>query len=148
MSKEKPTFEEAVALLADKPTPDFIARNSVALHAGLVDLRDRVANLEHRALEGIFRVARLEEAHNASIDRLNTIETQHTEYKKRVAAVEAAPDINTKKTEALETRVRTVEGAVGSAGYKDALAKPNKPISPLPGEQGGPSQNPSHTTGV
>jgi hypothetical protein len=135
MSKDKPTFEDAVALLADKPTPSFLAQNSLLFYTGLIDLRDRVANLEHLALEATFKIAALEGASNATVDRVNTIEAQHTEYKKRVEVVEQAPAVNDKKIEALETRVRTVEGAVGSTGYKTALAKPDeaKPATPQTG---------------
>ena len=170
MFKEKPTFEEAVALLADNPTPTFLATHFAIFHAGLQDLAARVANLEHGQLEATFKTAALESTSNAAVAKLNSVEGEHTSNKKRLDAMEARPIADGKKLDAIETRVRTVEGAVGSAGYKTALAQPidhshdpapktgfapftHQPaepthISPLNGEQGGPSQNPSHAVGV
>lgn len=167
MTALKPTFEDAVLLLADKPTPAFIAANATILYAGLNDLAARVANLEHASLEATFRTAALEDVSNASVTKLNAIEAERTKEAQRLDAVEKAPAANDKRLSDIDTRVRTVEGAVGSANYNTTLNKPNdikpsdvkpsdikpgdpanKSISPLPGSQGGPSQNPSHTTGV
>jgi hypothetical protein len=133
MSKDKPTFEDAVALLADKPTPHFLAQNSTIFYAGLVDLQNRVANLEHSSLEATFRLTNLEDAHNTTAATVTAIEQEHADNKRRLDAIEAKPVVNDKKLADLETRVRTVEGAVGSAGYKTALAKPDKPaLTPEP----------------
>ena len=128
MSKDKPTFEDAVALLADKPTPHFLAQNSLIFYTGLQDLAARIANLEHSALEATFRLAALEDAHNTTAATVTAIQGEHTEQKKRLDAIEAKPAVNDRKLADLETRVRTVEGAVGSAGYKTALAKSDKPL--------------------
>lgn len=124
MSKDKPTFEDAVALLADRPTPTFLASNAAIFYAGLNDLAERVANLEHGQLEATFRTTQLEDASNATVTKLNAVETEHTDNKKRLDALEGKPVADTKRLDTMETRLRTVEGAVGSAGYKTALAKP------------------------
>ena len=53
----------------------------------------------------------------ASFDDLQNIQT-------RIAKVEEAPAADGKRLDDLEKRVRTVEGAVGSAGYKAAKDAP------------------------
>ena len=141
---DKQTFEQMVALLADKPSPMYLAQHVGLFYAGLQDLAARVANLEHAALEAGYRLTNLEDASNQTVAKLNAIETQHTEYKKRVEVVEQAPAVNDKKIADLEARIRTCEGAIGSANLKkpdpvkvepDVKEEPAKPfgVSATPG---------------
>jgi len=130
---DKPTFEQAVNLLANKPTPTFLALNADVFYNGMLDLAARVANLEHASLESTFRTTALEGVSNDTVTKLGAIEGEHTAYKKRVEAVEQAPAVNAKKIDDLNTRVRTVEGAVGSANIKKAgPIEPIKTVAPTP----------------
>jgi septation ring formation regulator EzrA len=133
MTVLKPTFEDAVALLANRPSPLFLASQSDLIYAGFMDIAARVANLEHSALESTFRLSALEDARNKTVDKLNAVEADHIEYKKRVIAIEAAPAADKKQLDDMETRLRTVEGAVGSSNFRGSptdLGKIDKPIEP------------------
>jgi hypothetical protein len=150
MSKEKPTFEDALALLATNPSPSVLLGAQPLIYAGLKDLADRVAVLEHAKLEAEFRLTNLEDVSNKTVNTLAAVEAEHTENKKVIAAVQAAPNANAKKIDDLDKRVRTVEGAVGSSTYKNRLDQP-APLGITPGATPGvspPFSKPGDVTGA
>ena len=125
----KPTFEDAVALLANRPSPLFLASQSDLIYAGFMDIANRVANLEHSSLEATFRLSAIEDAHGKTAAKLAAVETDYTDYKKRVVAIGTQPAADKKQLDDMETRLRTVEGAVGSSNFKgqpDKQAAPHK----------------------
>lgn len=120
------TFEQAVALLADKPNPMSLGPQVEVFYQGLLDASQRLQNLEHEFLKLKFQNDSLTDELSKTNIKLGEIEAQHTQYKNRVVAVEQAPHANDKRIDDLDKRVRTVEGAVGSASYKAPTAiKPN-----------------------
>jgi hypothetical protein len=120
------TFEEAVALLANKPNPMSLGPHLSVFYAGFLDAANRIANLEQITLENKFRLDAIETRVAALGTTVAAVEQQHTQYKSRMTKVEEAPDVNGKRIDKLDTRVRAVEGAVGSANIKD------KPVEVVP----------------
>jgi hypothetical protein len=109
-------FEEAVALLDNSPNPMALATAPQILifHEGLLDLAQRVAHLEQSYLEAKFRLDAAEAKNIELNKRVDETAAGYAEYQKRVVVVEQAPNANAQRLDALEPRVRAVEGAVGS----------------------------------
>jgi hypothetical protein len=124
----KPIFEDLVALLQSKPSPLVLSTNLDTITGALVDLGNRVRNLEHGSLVNAD-AARV--ATTATVDqekRIAALETDRTDAKKRLDAVEKTPVDVTAKLDAMDKRIRTVEGAVGSTNFAAAKAAPETPV--------------------
>jgi hypothetical protein len=120
----KPIFEDLVALLQTKPSPFALAGHIDLITGALVDLGNRVKNLEHASLVAQAGDQRLVDTSAAYETRIAALEGNDKDYKTRITKVETAPAADSKRLDDLEKRVRTVEGAVGSTGFKDAKAAP------------------------
>lgn len=135
-----PSFDDLVAFLTSTPPPsplDLSKRFSV-LAAGLVDLRDRLEAVEAEHLTNMHRISLVEDRETASEGRLNVIESTRGQYDARLDAVEKEPAVDAKRLDDIETRLRTVEGAVGHANLPDDGKTPaplvaDKPPAATPG---------------
>jgi len=123
----KPTAEDIVALLQTNPSAWALSGHMDLFAGGLADLVNRVRNLEHRLLENNAIAKAATDANATQEQRLTVLEGDGKDYKARIAKIETAPAENTKRIDDLEKRVRTVEGAVGSASFKAAKEAPAKP---------------------
>lgn len=120
----KPIFEDLVALLQTKPSLMSMGSHAEMIAGALVDIGNRVRNLEHASLVNA-EAARV--ATTANVDqekRIADLEGERTDAKKRLDAVEKAPVDNTKRLDDMDKRIRTVEGAVGSTNFAAAKDKP------------------------
>lgn len=120
----KPIFEDLVALLQSKPSLMSMGSHAEMIAGALVDIGNRVRNLEHNSLANA-EAARVATAANVDQEkRIADLEGERTEAKKRLDAVEKAPVDNTKRLDDMDKRIRTVEGAVGSTNFAAAKDKP------------------------
>lgn len=120
----KPIFEDLVALLQTKPGAYALAGHIDLITGGLVDLANRVKNLEHASLVSAASAQAATDAVAGQKARIDMIEGDNKDYKGRIEKIEAAPAADSKRLDDLEKRIRTVEGAVGSAGFKAAKEAP------------------------
>jgi hypothetical protein len=103
------------------------------LAAGLEDLRNRMAHVEHTSLRTLAN-SRLHDDHLKQIDdNVAGITNDRDEFRRQVKVATDLPLANQKKVEELEARVRSCEGAVGAAPYKPPVAV--KPIEPIKVEE-------------
>ena len=121
-------FEDAIAAAkaAHYESPEILQ---------LIDLivaqNERIKNLELYSLEGKKRMSETEKTvadHDASISSLAKSRDEHDANLKAINDKPAAED---KRIDDLETRVTTVEGAVGSKAYKRLDNKEGK-VEPVP----------------
>lgn len=115
-----PIFEDVVALLQSKPNPLSLMQHMDIITAGLADLANRVKNLEHGVLQNAHGVSDLQQKVAAHETVVRSLDADRTTVTGRLDALEKAPIDNTKRLDAVDARIRTVEGAVGSTGFKDA----------------------------
>ncbi len=117
-----PILEDLVAFLQSKPSPAAFLHNMDMITGATVDLANRVKNLEHSALVSQHADKTLDDARLDHETRLQSVEADRKTAQTKIAAIEGAPlDVN-KKLDAMDARIRTVEGAVGSTGFKAAQA--------------------------
>lgn len=130
------TLEDISKLLDSNPSPFALAKDMPVFAQGIHDLTDRLANLEHVNLEVQHRLALLESRLVDAETRAAGYQRDRDEYKKRLEAVEKIPVASAEKLDAIEKRLRQVEGAVGSKNFQ-ATAKPVIPepdvAAPKPG---------------
>ena len=135
-----PIFEDLVAYLQTKPGPTSFLQNMPMIEGALIDLANRVKNLEHSALVSQHAAKTLDDARLDHETRLQSVEADRKVAQTKIAAIEAAPATDTKRLDDMDKRIRTVEGAVGSTGFKAAqapdAAKPSifagvKPTDPV-----------------
>jgi len=127
-----PIFEDVVVFLQSKPSPTAISQNMDMFTGGLVDLVNRVRNLEFRALEEGHRLSVAEVKLVDAETRLNNAEADRTSEKARLDAIEKAPAEQAKRLDEMDKRVRTVEGAVGSVAFNEAKTAPAPaPVPPV-----------------
>lgn len=115
------TFEEAVAILKSTDDPVAISRQIPALADGLADGLARLSAIERGYLEIRSRLHASDGALSDATTRLAAVEKDRDDLRKKFVAAEAAPGEHAKRLDQLDTRVRTVEGAVGSP---PAVVKP------------------------
>lgn len=120
----KPIAEDIVAFLQSKPSVIALSQHVDLFAGGFADLVNRVRNLEHASLANAHAAEAVTAQNVAYETRIAALEGNDKEYKTRIAKVEEAPTADGKRLDDLEKRVRTVEGAVGSAGYKAAKDAP------------------------
>lgn len=138
LANGQPTLEDAVTILEGKPSPAEVAKSMDTWTAAARDIRNRLQAIEHAHLEEMHKIARLEERVTAFEGRLISVETDRDVYKQRVDTLEKTPIDNAKRLDDYEKRLRTVEGAVGSASVKplDPIKAPGASASadaPKPG---------------
>jgi septal ring factor EnvC (AmiA/AmiB activator) len=123
----QPIFEDVVALLQTNPNAMVVAQHLDIITGGLVDLANRVRNLEHASLVNAeaIRVANGVAAKQET--RLASVETDRDTAKAQLEKIEAEPAQNTQRLDDLDKRVRAVEGAVGSTSFAAAKAAPETP---------------------
>lgn len=124
----KPIFEDLVALLQSKPSPHILTTHNDLIMGALVDLGNRVRNLEHGSLVNADAVRVATVATDEHEKRIAALETDRTDARKRLEVVEKAPVDNTKRLDEMDKRIRTVEGAVGSTNYAAAKESPAAPF--------------------
>jgi len=116
-------FEEAMAKLKTG-TADTVEMAQIADAFNL--LHERVKNLEHFQMESKARLGNIETLANQHTESIASLHKDRVAVVQRVTAIEAKPPEHDKKVEELDKRVTAVEGAVGSAAYKNPL-KPGDP---------------------
>jgi hypothetical protein len=112
------TLEDLSRLLDSNPSPTEFARQHEVFAAGIHDLKERLANLEHANLEAMHRLSLLETRLADAEIRTAGYAKDRDEFRKRVDAVEKVPVASAEKLDAIEKRLRQVEGAVGSKNFK------------------------------
>ncbi len=122
----KPTAEDVVALMQTKPGAFALSQHLDVVEGGLIDLVNRVRNLEHGSLVAVENDRVLGLAHGDHEKRIQSLEGDRGTDRTRLDKLEAAPVAETKRVDDLEKRVRTVEGAVGSTSFAAAKAAPDK----------------------
>ena len=131
------SLEDYSKLLDSKPSPTELARQSDVVAGGIHDLVDRLANVEQANLEAQHRLGLVEHRLNDAETRAAGYAKDRDEYKKRLDAIEKTPLDVTAKLDAIEKRLRQVEGAVGSKNFTaepPAAAKTDAtPDAPKPG---------------
>lgn len=137
-----PIFEDLVAFLQQKPNPASFLHNMDMIAGSLADLANRVRNLEHASLEAAHANKMQQDAQADHETRLASVEADRKTAQAKIAAVEAAPLDVKKQLDDMDKRIRTVEGAVGSTGFKAAQSpdgakpavfagvKPTDPVAP------------------
>jgi hypothetical protein len=135
----QPSFDDLVAFFTTSPPPSpmDLSRKYGAFVAGLIDLRDRLEALEANSLANAHRSSLLEDRETKSEDRLNSLDATRNEAAARLDVVEKQPALDKARVDDLETRVRTLEGAVGHANLPDDGKTPAKPKDPPVGAAGG-----------
>jgi hypothetical protein len=128
----QPSFDDLVAFLTAQPPPSpmDLSRKYGAIAAGMIDLRDRLEALEATSLANAHRSSLLEDREKLSEDRLNSLDATRGEAAARLDVVEKQPALDKARVDDLETRVRTLEGAVGHANLPDDGKTPAKPVDP------------------
>jgi chromosome segregation ATPase len=131
-----PILEDVVALLQTKPNPADLPKSMELFTGGIVDLTQRLRNLEYQYLAVEHRLSLMETAVAESKTAVTAMVNERSAYNSRVEAIEKAPLDISKKLEAIETRLRTVEGAVGSTAFAaaknpSAAIKPVDPAAPV-----------------
>jgi hypothetical protein len=116
------TYEEAVALLANNPNPMTLATQDKIniFREGLLDLANRVSHLEQSYLEAKFRLDGVEARNIDLTNQMNEVRSNYGTYQQRVEVVEKTPNTNSARLDALEPRVRAVEGATGAKNVPPA----------------------------
>ena len=115
-------------LIARLKAPDAVMASDIepkVLAAGLEDLKNRVSHTEHGHLRVLTQSASADERLKTVEATAGTLVAERDAMKKDVAAANAVPAANASKLTEIETRLRTVEGAVGAAPYKQP-----KPVEP------------------
>lgn len=110
----KATFEEALALMQSTKDPVDAFRHFPVVVEGIEDLKNRMSVIERGYLDVRTRVATAE---TKVADTMTVVASTATDTKAastRVDDLSKAPHDHGKRLDALEDRVRTVEGAVGS----------------------------------
>jgi chromosome segregation ATPase len=127
----QPSFDDLVAFFntTPPPSPMDLSRRYGTIVAGMIDLRDRLEALESGHLTNMHRASLLEDREKTSEDRLNAIDATKAEVTSRLDTVEKQPALDKARVDDLETRVRTLEGAVGHANLPDDGKTPPKPAA-------------------
>ena len=112
------TLEDISKLLDSNPSPFALAKDMPVFAQGIHDLADRLANLEHANLEAVHRLTLIESRLNDSETRTAGYAKDRDELRKRVDTVEKIPVVSTEKLDAIERRLRQIEGAVGSKNFQ------------------------------
>jgi predicted nuclease with TOPRIM domain len=133
-----PTLEDLARFYAGKPTPTDILRNQDLIAAAFTDLSDRLANLEHNDLQAQHRLGLIETKQAQLETVMAGFATDREEFRTRVDNVEKIPTASKERIDDLETRVRAVEGAVGSKNFTAT-----KPDVALPSPAAGGPATPS-----
>ena len=120
----QPIFEDLVAFLQTKPGAFALSSHIDLITGALVDLANRVKNLEHASLVSADADRKLVVTSDDYEKRIAGLEGDNKDFKARVGKVEGAPADSTKRLDDLDKRVRTVEGAVGSTNFQAAKTAP------------------------
>ena len=116
--------------------PDVREVEAAVLAAGLEDLRNRMAHLEHAHLRTLVQTRAVSDRVDRHDADIATLTADRDEFRKTVNKATDTPIANEKKIVELEERVRACEGAVGAAPYKAPTvvepASPDKEIKPVP----------------
>ena len=124
-------FEDAIKLLEANQSNAFaLAKHIPELVEGLKDALSRIQHLELGSVQVEHRLTSLEEANNAWAARIAGVEADRDAFRKRIDDVEKIPIASKEQTEAMEKRLRAVEGAVGASAYKGSADKPKFPDAP------------------
>lgn len=121
-------FEDAVKILdANQHDAYALARHVPELVEGLKDACSRIQHMELNHVQTVHRLASLEEANNAWSGQINALAADRDAFRRRIDDVEKVPAASQEKLDAMDKRLRAVEGAVGSTAYKGTADKPVKP---------------------
>jgi hypothetical protein len=131
------TLEDLATYLEEKPNPADVPSDIGLFTEAIGDLRDRLRNLEYWHVQHAHRLLTLEQTQVDTTNKVAMLEGDQKTYRAKVDALEKAPAANDTKVEDLEKRVRAVEGAVGSTGYKKAVEAPKPAELPKPAEPAG-----------
>jgi chromosome segregation ATPase len=133
-------LEDVVALMQSKPNPADLPKSVELFTGGLVDLTQRLRNLEYHQVAEEHRLSLAEADLAECKGAVAAVSNEHRTMNSRLEAVEKAPADLTKKLEEIEKRIRTLEGAVGSTAMAAAkkpadtslnLLKPTDPVKPV-----------------
>lgn len=124
------TFEGALKLLEDNPNYVEFQRRFPDIVEGLTDLKERFEAMELASITAKTQIAELETKYVNLASMAQSFAKDRDSLAARVAKVETAPAQHKEAIAALETRVRTAEGALAGLG-KPATSKPPS-LTPTP----------------
>lgn len=133
-------FEDAIKLLEANQSNAFaLSRHIPELVEGFKDALSRIQHLELASVQVEHRLTSLEEANNAWAAQIAGMVADRDAFRKQVDDTARIPIAAKEQLDAMEKRLRAVEGAVGSTAYKGDADKPKLPDPPKAGETDKPT---------
>ena len=118
----KATLEELVAFLDGTTDPVKLSTRLDILRDGLADTASRLSAIEKGYLEVRGRISSTEDHTGAMEQKMGAIERDRDTHQQLIDKAIAAPAVHDKHLAELDTRVRTLEGAVGAVPGHEAKA--------------------------
>lgn len=122
-------FEDAVVALKAK---NFDSPEMLQVLELMVEQNERIKNVEHASLESRHRHDATEDTVTAHGVSIGSLAQDRDTQAKRISEIVAKPEADEKRIKDLETRVTTVEGAIGSKAYR--RNENAKVVEPLPAD--------------
>jgi wobble nucleotide-excising tRNase len=120
-------FEDAVTALKAE---HFEEPATLQLIDIVVAQNERIKNLEHESLVAKSRLGVSERIQNEHTESIASLARTRDESVARINTIETKPVEDNKRLDELDTRVTTVEGAVGSKAYRRAEARQDPSLKP------------------